>query len=111
MVIGEQLHFDVPRPFETALEIDRRIAEGGACFRSRGADALGRSAGLLTTRMPFPPPPATALTITGKPICRRPFDDRRIGHVGGKRLFGAGHHGHAGSRSRHVAPRSCCPST
>src|SRR5262245_15214192 len=37
VMIGEQLHLDVPRPVDAALEVYGRIAKGGARLGSRGA--------------------------------------------------------------------------
>ena len=64
--VAEQLHFDVARPRQPALEIDRRIAERGARFRPRRAHGAGEiGCDRSTVRIPLPPPPATAFTSSG----------------------------------------------
>ena len=64
--IAEQLDLDVTRTRQPALEVHARVAERGAGLRPRGANRTGsRSAARSTTRMPLPPPPATALTTSG----------------------------------------------
>ena len=69
VAVAEDLHFDVLGAPDVALE------EHGVVAESRGGLALGllelglKSSGFSTTRMPRPPPPNAALTISGKPIC------------------------------------------
>jgi hypothetical protein len=41
-VVGQQLHFDVARREDAALEIDRGITEGGAGFRARRPQRAGQ---------------------------------------------------------------------
>ena len=66
VVVAEDLELDVARVLEILLDVDVAVAEGGLGLALRGAQqrAAARSA-LRTTRMPRPPPPATALMITG----------------------------------------------
>ena len=78
VMIGQQLHFDVARTRETPLEIDRESPKAAPASDRAARIAEGSSAALLTTRMPLPPPPATAFTMTGNPICAR--RDRRSPH-------------------------------
>ena len=64
--VAEQLHLDVARPLEPAFEVHRAVAKRRHAPRTRAArSADGRSAGAPTVRMPLPPPPATALSISG----------------------------------------------
>ena len=69
LAVAEHLDLDVARPLEIFLEIDRVVAEGGLRLGARGRErvraARPRS---CATFMPRPPPPAAALTSTGKPI-------------------------------------------
>ena len=65
--IGEDLDLDVPRSIDVFFEVDVAIAEGGFGF---GLGLLERDfsdRSLPATRIPRPPPPATALISTGKP--------------------------------------------
>ena len=66
--VAEQLHLDVARRPDLALQVDRAIAECGQRLRrsgrQRGRQVLGATS---TRRMPRPPPPAAALTSNGKP--------------------------------------------
>ena len=69
--VAEDLDLDVPRPLDHLLEVDGRVAERaerlGLRALERRTRARPRSA---TIRMPLPPPPADAFSITGKPIAR-----------------------------------------
>ena len=67
--VGEQLDLDVARPLDVALAEDAVVAERGLRLAPRRLERLvelGRRA--RTTRIPRPPPPAAALTTSGKPI-------------------------------------------
>ena len=65
MVIAEDLELDVPRRFDVLLEVDVADAEGGFGLALRGLHRVRSSPAARTTRMPRPPPPAVALTMTG----------------------------------------------
>ncbi len=71
--------------------------------------AAARSAGAFTSRMPLPPPPATALTSSGNPIRAASAAIAAVRRVHVERRRGARHDGHAGARRPHGARRSCCP--
>jgi hypothetical protein len=66
--VGEDLHLDVARFDHGLLDEDGRVAERPLGFAHAGGEASRRSRPTSTRRMPRPPPPATALTKTGKPI-------------------------------------------
>ncbi len=46
VLVGQHLHFDVPRTCQPAFEIDRRIAERRARLRSRRTNCAGKLASL-----------------------------------------------------------------
>ena len=64
--VAQHLDLDVTRLLDELLEIQLGGAEGGAALRTgtwrRRAPAISRS---RTMRIPRPPPPAAALTMTG----------------------------------------------
>ena len=66
-VVAEDLHFDVARAPDQLLEIDLVLAEGG--FRLAPAlpprSSMQLAARPRSTRMPRPPPPQLAFSITG----------------------------------------------
>ena len=68
VLVGEHLELDVLGVLDVALDEDLVAAEGAAAPRSArtaaGAAARPRS---RTTRIPRPPPPAAALSISGNP--------------------------------------------
>ena len=67
--VGEDLHLDVARADHRLLEEDRGVAEGRlGLAHARLERVAQRPRGRSTRRMPRPPPPATALAKTGKPI-------------------------------------------
>ena len=68
MPVAEDLDFDMARLIEKFLEIDGIVAEGGFGFAARHGERTGSSSAVRATFMPRPPPPAEALTRTGKPI-------------------------------------------
>ena len=98
--VAEQLHFDVARARQAALEIDRGVAEGGARFRSRRAHRAGQI-GRVGDR-------AHALAAAaGDRLDQQRVADRGgrlrdvgVGDVGRERILGAGHDRHAGARRR-----------
>ena len=66
-VIAEQLHLDVPRPHDPALEVDlgrspNAVAASDRAARSAPARPLRRA---RRRACRLPPPPATAFSITG----------------------------------------------
>ena len=52
------------------LDVERTVAESSFRFGARGAYASLSSSSDATSLMPFPPPPADALSSTGKPASR-----------------------------------------
>ena len=67
LAVAEHLDLDVARLGEVLLEIDAVVAEGGLGLGARGLDAPCRAPRRVrATFMPRPPPPAAALTSTGK---------------------------------------------
>ena len=66
VLVAEHLDLDVARRLDVLLEVDVADAERGFGLARRGLERLPRARpALRTTRMPRPPPPATALMITG----------------------------------------------
>ena len=63
--IGEDLDLDVARVLDGALEQEPGVAERALASAAAEASAASSPASLATSRMPRPPPPATALTISG----------------------------------------------
>ena len=90
MAISEHLDFDVAGIGDRALQDYGGIAERALRLGARHYARIGNVAASATSRMPRPPPPATALIMTGKPISRPP--DSMIGVT----LVGALIAGHAG---------------
>jgi hypothetical protein len=66
--VREQLHLDVARRRQVALEVDRVAAERGAGTIGRGPEGLTSSSSVPAAAIPIPPPPPAALTSTGYPI-------------------------------------------
>ena len=67
--VGEDLDLDVAGLVEVLLEVHRVVAEARRSPRSAPrARRESKSSARSTRRMPLPPPPAAALSITGKPI-------------------------------------------
>ena len=65
VLIAKDLDLDVAGVFDQLLDVDAAIAEGAQSFARGGVEAGARSSARSTRRMPLPPPPATALSITG----------------------------------------------
>ena len=66
VVIAEHLDLDVARVLDVLLEVDVADAERGFRLALRGLERLAPSPpAARMTRMPRPPPPATALMMTG----------------------------------------------
>ena len=64
--VAEDLHLDVAGLLDELLDVDRAVAEGRLGLRPRLVAGCSRSEmSLCATRMPRPPPPATALIRTG----------------------------------------------
>ena len=88
--------------------ISRAVAEGSSRLGARGMRARRQArARRVTSRMPRPPPPAAALTISGKPMRCAAVVRPRVALV--VRLV-ARHARHAGRARDALAPRPCCPS-
>ena len=64
VLVGEHLDL-VARPVEELLEVEPLVAERGRGLAPRGRPQRGKSASRSTFFMPFPPPPAAALIMTG----------------------------------------------
>ena len=70
VLVAEHLHLDVARRVDEALHVDAVVAERALRLAPRRQRAAARiSCSDSTSRMPLPPPPAAALSMTGKPIC------------------------------------------
>jgi len=68
VLIAQHLKFDVPRIFDKTLSVNIGSAER-LCASLRAVSYAARSSSCLrTTRIPRPPPPATAFKISGYPI-------------------------------------------
>ena len=66
VMIAEDLELDVARVLDVLLDVDVADAERRFRLALRGLERLAPvSPALRMTRMPRPPPPATALMITG----------------------------------------------
>ena len=65
VVVAQHLNLDVPRRLDVLLEVDVADTKRRFGFARRGLDRQGSSSADRTMRMPRPPPPATALMITG----------------------------------------------
>ena len=64
--IAEHLDLDVARPEDRLLEVDGVVAEGALRLAPRALAGAGELVlACATRRMPLPPPPAAALSITG----------------------------------------------
>ena len=57
----------MPRVLQILLDVDVRHAERRLGLALRRPDRVPQLLSVRTTRMPRPPPPAVAFTITGKP--------------------------------------------
>ena len=67
--VGQDLDLDVPRVLDVLFEVHARVAEGGLGLGARpAARPMFSARSFIATRIPRPPPPAAALTRTGKPI-------------------------------------------
>ena len=87
--VAEHLDFDVARPLEIFFEIERVVAERRFRLGARRWQAPTRvRSRARTTFMPRPPPPAAALSMTGKPMSRA---SRCASCVGADAAVGAGH--------------------
>ena len=66
MLVGHDLKLDVMRVHDQLFDVDLAVAESLLRFRPRAVETLAsRLTSLCAARMPRPPPPATALIITG----------------------------------------------
>ena len=65
VLVGEHLDLDVARLVEELLEVEPLVAERAADSRRAEAHSERKSASRSTFFMPFPPPPAAALIMTG----------------------------------------------
>jgi hypothetical protein len=63
--IAENLHLDVACPLHQLFQIDLILAEGRTGLLLGDGHLAGKSSGVRMTRMPRPPPPQLALSITG----------------------------------------------
>ena len=67
--VGEHLDLDMTRARATYFSISTRASPKAlSASRCAASSASAKSSGASTRRMPLPPPPATALISTGKPI-------------------------------------------
>ena len=66
VLIGQHLDLDVPRPLDQLFEINLIGAEGALRLALRApSKAAFNLRGEVTARIPLPPPPAAAFSITG----------------------------------------------
>ena len=65
--VAEDLDFDVTRPLDQPLDVQRAVAERRPASRRAADRRRAISSGARTTRMPLPPPPADALISAGNP--------------------------------------------
>ena len=93
------------RPVDVLLDVDRVVAERVLRLALRRGERARAPPGSRTTRMPFPPPPAAALSSTGKPNCSATC--ARLVDVA-QRLGRSGHHGRAGG-DRQLPRRRLAP--
>src|SRR5208283_5015981 len=69
MLVAENLHLDVARVGDELLQVHLVVAEGALSLAARVLVSGAQLTGSLTIRIPLPPPPAAAFSITGYPIC------------------------------------------
>jgi hypothetical protein len=81
--VAQDLHLDVARAAHQLLEIDLVVAEGGQRPRAARPPAPGEVGSVSITRMPRPPPPQLALSISGIADRRRQL--LRLGQVARQR--------------------------
>ena len=96
MRIGQNLELDVACALDQPLEIYFAITKGCPASRRAACSALSKSSGRLTRRIPLPPPPAAALTISGKPTSSAARHQVLIAQT----AFSAGHDRHTGAGHR-----------
>ena len=66
VLVAEDLHLDVARILDELLDVDFAVAEGALRFAARVLEGgLQILAASDTMRMPLPPPPAAAFSMTG----------------------------------------------
>ena len=70
MRVAEDLELDVARAVrDTSRRTRRREPKADSASERASWNERAKSSASRATRMPFPPPPAAALMMTGKPIC------------------------------------------
>ena len=79
MLVADDLHLDVTGRPEVSLEEDLVGTEGGRRLSPGRGDCLPEVSGASTRRMPRPPPPAEALTRSGKANRGGPGQDLVVG--------------------------------
>jgi hypothetical protein len=107
--VAEQLDLDVARAEQPALEVDRRVAERRPASERAVRIARRDRPGVMTVRMPLPPPPATALTtqrIADLFAAAAIVSHRRVCL---ERRLRARHDRRAAPSARLAGARSCCP--
>ena len=65
VLVGDDLHLDVPAALDQALHEDDRVAERARRLGLVRSSASSSSASERTMRMPRPPPPLRDLTMSG----------------------------------------------
>jgi hypothetical protein len=63
--VTDHLHLDVPRVLEKLLQKNRPVPERRLGLPPRALYGFSELGGVVTARIPRPPPPALALTRTG----------------------------------------------
>src|SRR5579885_1683319 len=99
VLVEEHLDFDVARSLQIAFEVNAIVAEGFARLVFASKKVRSNSSGFLTRRIPRPPPPATALSIRGKPISLAAFSPSASERI-------TGVPGSMGSPARSIARRA-----
>ena len=70
VAIPKYLHLDVPRAPDELLEVHLVVAKAAFASRRATGNSSASCSSLSTTRMPRPPPPQLAFSITGYPMPR-----------------------------------------
>ena len=99
VMIGEQLHLDVPGVDDASFQVNRRIAKRRAGLGPRRANGAGE---IRRARdRPHPLPAAACHGLHQQWIADGPghAGHVRVGYVGRERLLGAGHDRHTGANS------------
>ena len=100
VMIGKQLHLDVTRSHDAALEVDGRVAEGRSGFRAGGAKRARQVVRAVHDAHALAAAAGHGLQHQRVAHLVGDAPHLRLGHVLTERLGGAGHHGHPGRDGR-----------